>query len=234
MRVSVVSTGIDAAAMAQPRPTVISLAASRSNRAVAAAPRMEGSAALKMEVASAAPAPAAAAQPFAVLAAPAAEIKVAPAALESPQPAVAAVPALAVAPAPAPATKMEPSFNPPRPVEPTMTSRGERQAAADPFAAAAMANGGREPAKERRRTMSLFERVTGVGRARQASAAPAHAAAPSAAAVPAAPSPAAVSAPAAQPAQPRLGSLDPADRITPPRTEDDLLEIPAFLRRQAN
>jgi cell division protein FtsZ len=236
MRVSVVSTGIDAAAMAQPRPTVISLAASRSNRAVAAAPRMEGSAALKMEVATAAPAPAAA-QPFVALAAPAAEIKVAPAALESPQPAFVAAPALAVAPAPAPATKMEPSFTPPRPVEPTTTPRIERQAAADPFAAAAMANGGREPAKERRRTMSLFERVTGVGRARQASAAPARPAAPLAAAVPAtpaAPPPAAVSAPAAAPAQPRLGSLDPADRITPPRTEDDLLEIPAFLRRQAN
>jgi cell division protein FtsZ len=30
-----------------------------------------------------------------------------------------------------------------------------------------------------------------------------------------------------------LGGLDPSDRIQS-KTEDDLLEIPAFLRRQAN
>jgi cell division protein FtsZ len=56
-------------------------------------------------------------------------------------------------------------------------------------------------------------------------------------AVPAAPvqpvaaAPAAPAAPAAS--QPRLGGLDPADRLQP-KSEDDLLEIPAFLRRQAN
>ena len=41
----------------------------------------------------------------------------------------------------------------------------------------------------------------------------------------------------AQPApaqQPRLGGLDPAERPAPPRGEDDILDIPAFLRRQAN
>jgi cell division protein FtsZ len=35
------------------------------------------------------------------------------------------------------------------------------------------------------------------------------------------------------PAQPRLGARDPADRISPTKDED-LLDIPAFLRRQAN
>jgi cell division protein FtsZ len=30
-----------------------------------------------------------------------------------------------------------------------------------------------------------------------------------------------------------LGGLDPTDRLAP-KAEDDLLEIPAFLRRQAN
>jgi cell division protein FtsZ len=39
-------------------------------------------------------------------------------------------------------------------------------------------------------------------------------------------------APAPQ-AQPTL-NLDPADRITATRAEEDLLDIPAFLRRQAN
>jgi cell division protein FtsZ len=34
--------------------------------------------------------------------------------------------------------------------------------------------------------------------------------------------------------QPRLGGLDPADRLSVSKGEDDLLEIPAFLRRQAN
>ena len=40
--------------------------------------------------------------------------------------------------------------------------------------------------------------------------------------------------PAPQPQQPRLGPLDPADRVTVSKGEEDLLEIPAFLRRQAN
>jgi cell division protein FtsZ len=29
-------------------------------------------------------------------------------------------------------------------------------------------------------------------------------------------------------------NLDPSDRISSPRAEEDLLDIPAFLRRQAN
>jgi cell division protein FtsZ len=74
-----------------------------------------------------------------------------------------------------------------------------------------MGNGGR-PAKKR--GISLFERVTGVGRRAVAEKAPAAA--------------------AAQPAQQRLGALDPAERLTPARSEDDVLDIPAFLRRQAN
>jgi cell division protein FtsZ len=38
--------------------------------------------------------------------------------------------------------------------------------------------------------------------------------------------------PAIKPAQPRLAPLEPEDR--PGSKEDDLLDIPAFLRRQAN
>jgi cell division protein FtsZ len=67
------------------------------------------------------------------------------------------------------------------------------------------------------RVPSLIERVTGVGRARPAAPA-------------AAPRPPAASA---GPTQPRLASLDPELHAEPGK-EDDLLDIPAFLRRQAN
>ena len=69
---------------------------------------------------------------------------------------------------------------------------------------------------------SLIERVTGVGRAR---------------AIPPEPPPrppVQPAKPAAQPnAQPRLAPLEPDDRPNLSK-EDDLLDIPAFLRRQAN
>jgi cell division protein FtsZ len=75
----------------------------------------------------------------------------------------------------------------------------------------------RDPApRPKGRVPSLIERVTGVGRARQAPPEP-----------PRQPIP-----PAVKPAQPRLASLDPEDR--PGAKEEDLLDIPAFLRRQAN
>jgi cell division protein FtsZ len=123
----------------------------------------------------------------------------------------------------------EDAFIPPKPVEPqtrptTVTAPVVKP---DPFAAAAMANGGHAQAPYKVRTPSLFERVTGVGRSRPADPVvtktpPAPAATPS---QPAAP---------AQPQQPRLGPLDPSDRVTVSKGEEDLLEIPAFLRRQAN
>jgi cell division protein FtsZ len=37
-----------------------------------------------------------------------------------------------------------------------------------------------------------------------------------------------------QPAQARLAGLDPRDRIAGTQAEEELLDIPAFLRRQAN
>jgi len=36
------------------------------------------------------------------------------------------------------------------------------------------------------------------------------------------------------PVQPRLSGLDPKDRLAARREEEDMLDIPAFLRRQAN
>ncbi len=69
------------------------------------------------------------------------------------------------------------------------------------------------------RVPSLIERVTGVGRARPPAPMPDRSPRPAAA--------------PARPAQPRLAPLEPEER---PGTnkEDDLLDIPAFLRRQAN
>ena len=64
-------------------------------------------------------------------------------------------------------------------------------------------------AKPKGRVPSLIERVTGVGRGRAAPPEP------------------------PRPAQPRLSPLDPEER-PPLSKEDDLLDIPAFLRRQAN
>ncbi|HTV88633.1 MAG TPA: cell division protein FtsZ [Stellaceae bacterium] len=74
--------------------------------------------------------------------------------------------------------------------------------------------------RPRGRVPSLIERVTGVGRRPIPPVTP-RAAAP----VPPAAAP--------RPAQPRLAPLDPGER--PPASKDeDLLDIPAFLRRQAN
>ena len=76
----------------------------------------------------------------------------------------------------------------------------------------------KEPApRPRGRVPSLIERVTGVGRARaQAESAP-HP----------------VPQPASQTVQPKLTPLEPDDRPSLSK-EEDLLDIPAFLRRQAN
>jgi cell division protein FtsZ len=89
------------------------------------------------------------------------------------------------------------------------------------------------PARPRGRGPSLIERVTGVGRVRltQPAATPA-AAAPVAAPPPTRPATAPSGAPRPA-AQPRLASLEPEEQ-TASAKEDDLLDIPAFLRRQAN
>jgi cell division protein FtsZ len=71
--------------------------------------------------------------------------------------------------------------------------------------------------KPKGRVPSLIERVTGVGRGRSNPPEPARPATPPAKAV----------------AQPRLAPLEPDDRPGLSK-EDDLLDIPAFLRRQAN
>ncbi|HLJ20860.1 MAG TPA: hypothetical protein VKU84_11710, partial [Stellaceae bacterium] len=139
---------------------------------------------------------------------------------------VAAAPAVPEAETIERAVVREDAFIPPKPVEPPVkpATAAAQTASPDPFAAAAMANGGRGQPAYKVRAPSLFERVTGVGRGRSTPAAEPVTAGP---ATPAPP-------PAPQPQQARLGPLDPADRVTGTKGEEDLLEIPAFLRRQAN
>jgi cell division protein FtsZ len=227
MRVSVVATGIDATAAVQrppqaaapttvvklsPRPTIrpVTAQAAPAAMAIPAAPQT-GSAAMKMEPVAEMPAPAP------VIAEPA------------PTP-------LTVAPAEA--------FIPPKPVE-VAPAASSQPAPVNPFAEAELVNATKtgQPAAPKRRP-SLFERMTRTGVARTETSGETPRAQPTLvmpqggimAAAPAqapAPAPLAPSAPAAQVVQPRLGGLDPSDRLSP-KAEDDLLEIPAFLRRQAN
>jgi cell division protein FtsZ len=178
MRISVVSTGIDAESMVQARPA-IQLVSDRSHEPAPAAE-------------PAAPAPIAA--------------------------------SLDAEPAPAQAEAIETAavrngaFIAPRPVEiagARPVTQMQPAIAPDTFAAAAMENGARLPTKPAKtRAPSLFERVTGVSRRNAETERVAR-------------------APLAPTAQPRLGPLDPADRLAPAKDED-LLDIPAFLRRQAN
>ncbi|OUS13579.1 cell division protein FtsZ [Rhodospirillales bacterium 47_12_T64] len=115
---------------------------------------------------------------------------------------------------------------------------------ADPFAAAALANGTGKHEDSSRKGRGLFGRITG-GAARALQAATqseelgdlqvgtATVATPAAAVASTAPAPAESPA-AGNSQQPRLTGLDPQDRLQSAPTDEDLLDIPAFLRRQAN
>ncbi|MCZ8122778.1 MAG: cell division protein FtsZ [Magnetospirillum sp.] len=252
MRVSVVATGIDAAAAVQrppqaaapttivklsPRPTIrpVTATPAASQMAIPTAPQT-GSVAMKMEPA---PAPTPAPAPIAEMPAP---VQAAPVQAVMAQPVVAET-----APAPLPPAAPE-AFIPPKPVEVAPTA-ATPPSPANPFAEAELVNASKAPQSATpKRRPSLFERMTRSGMARAETpaetarvqptlAAPqggimptaAPAAAPAATIEP----PLATPAPAPQAVQPRLGGLDPSDRLAP-KAEDDLLEIPAFLRRQAN
>jgi cell division protein FtsZ len=139
--------------------------------------------------------------------------------------------------------RKEAAFIPRAPVQPGETARREPEKGAntmDAMSEAAVVNAGRSTKK---RAPSLFERMTGTGRARQnEDEAPAKTA--STAARP--PSKKAMAAPApkaevSSPPATREPTLDmaakqPATPVasTPASDEEDPLEIPAFLRRQAN
>ncbi len=253
MRVSVVATGIDLDAKVAPKPTRISLVAEHGQ------PISAGSAS----------GPAASAE----MAQPTLGMRTeASIPQQGSEATVAAMPEPMAAP-------YDPPFIAPQPELPAAPPEA-RQAEPDPFAAAAMTNGSQRPETEAR--PSLFERMTGTGRAARphetaempaetpaaipaaipAAAppmsearpippiaeerAPERAAPPIVESRPAAPPPMAESRPvappmaenrAAPPVQPRLEESTAAEAEAPEEAagpEEDLLEIPAFLRRQAN
>ncbi|WP_449257157.1 cell division protein FtsZ [Bosea sp. (in: a-proteobacteria)] len=166
-------------------------------------------------------------------------------------------PVMVAAPAPEPAAPAEPtlhlddSFIPPAPeraVRPTRMPRIEDLPA--PGQAQLHAQRGAQPVPQapsavEQKRMSLMQRLASVGFGRKEDEAEAPAPAPvpvrQAPAMPQAAAPSAAHAeymrrPAPQPAaRPAQGQLDPHGRAAPTRSsEDDHLEIPAFLRRQAN
>ena len=249
MRVSVVATGINADASEMPLPRMLHLAEQLDRPArIIAQPQAKAQPAPAAEAKPASqPAPVAAetpATPPADALAEAAELPVvalveSPAAEKEPETPPVAMPSVGAIDA----------FIPPKPVA---ASADEDENPADPFAVAAMTNGGRREADAKpARTVSLFERVTGGGRPAFGRKIPslskspevtekkelsatkevqAAASQPIPASVPAE----AVPAEAQVEEELKLGGLDPADRLPTSESDDDLLDIPAFLRRQAN
>jgi len=224
MRISVVATGIDADQMEHPKPLelVQKERAARDAAIQAARPAAAPAAATPYVVQPAAAAPVLAPEPEPE---PEPEL-VEPAAA---MPRVDAIEAQALS---------RGSFMPQRqPVEPVMVRPVPVRPASAPnaFADAAIANGARQPqrpAPQPKRTPSLFERVANAGRLLHPQEEPA---AVKPAVEPAA-RPQAVPQPApVQPMQPTLVATRPEPAAERPRAKDeDLLEIPAFLRRQAN
>lgn len=139
----------------------------------------------------------------------------------------------------------KPPFISPRPVETSGEGRGEAgPSKVNPFAAAAMANGSKEEKKPDQGRISMFRKLAGSrGKAKEVRVAEPAGPAQSAKSVEA-PAPAETSAPAAASEltaeshppnpQPRLDGMDTVDHIPTFQGDEDLLEIPAFLRRQAN
>ncbi len=227
MRVSIVATGIDADIKHMPRPATIRLVDRKPEPVVQAeirpaAEAMAATAAEPMAATAAEAMPAAAAEPMsATAAAPAMDYGAAN--VTEAGHAVAAATAVADASDQAPPEPViDQPFIAPRPVEPEGAAQ---PAAAEPVTAAADG----DPAPQRRRNLGLLQKVAGAARNQIA----ARSETP-----PTPPEPAASSGHdrdvGAPPAQSSFGGLDPADRPGPQPAEDDLLEIPAFLRRQAN
>ncbi|WP_029009576.1 cell division protein FtsZ [Azospirillum halopraeferens] len=255
MRVSVVATGIDAAAMAAPRPAQpVSLSVvSDRTRKPGGIPGLAAAAPAATATAPAAPA-ATGAMTATASAQPLKNQPITTAAtayaLEAPlaQPEAAPVQGYAAAPAepapqPAPAVQVEqPAAAQPRPaagpvtaerrdghfIAPKPVDPGPRPTlTAGPAPAPAPVP---EAADAGRKRMSLFNLVTGLGRRRDDTP-EAPAAAPTVHA-PAAPAVSAA-APAAAQQPPRIGIEATAQPKMAPHDED-VLDIPAFLRRQAN
>jgi cell division protein FtsZ len=206
MRISVVATGIDAelAAHEQTRPA---LGARTTPGDVSLPETGSGYTQPLLTQNAAGPQPAMRSEPTR------AETRAQPAMAEPTLPAAEAAESAAV---------RNGAFIAPRPIDagPARPTPVAPASAGQPAAAVAVRDA---QARPRGRVPSLIERVTGVARVRPPT--------PPRQAAPALPS---MSAPAAaRPAQPRLAPLEPEQRPAATK-EDDLLDIPAFLRRQAN
>jgi len=137
--------------------------------------------------------------------------------------------------APAPAAPVEAAAPPPAPQPRKMPNLFSRVTGSAWSRVTSSGSASPAPAEQREPVMPQMRTTPAPRPAAPASQpAPSQAPAPAASyAAPAAPPPAAT-APAAPPVQPRLSGLDPKDRLATSRAEEDLLDIPAFLRRQAN
>jgi cell division protein FtsZ len=167
-------------------------------------------------------------------------------AAEAPDEAAPVVPAAPAAEAPVTEAAMRPeprlvakndAFMPPPPVNPKATT--ETPAASDAFKEADLVNGGSAD-DSRRKGPNLFQRITGAARDVRPEMPAARVTPPAARTTPEQPVSASKpekteeSAPQPAPQQARLSGVDPDDRLKTSQSDDDLLEIPAFLRRQAN
>ncbi len=134
------------------------------------------------------------------------------------------------------------AFVPSAPVLPEDAASSKPAAKPDPFNAAAMANPVTEdrPAQKKSAHQSLFKSVTGLGRRFRSSSEEGETAPEPQAERPASDAPRAEPTvglghkrePESRPEQPRLGSIGRAPSRS--QADDDMLDIPAFLRRQAN
>jgi cell division protein FtsZ len=210
MRVSVVATGMDAATAAHPIPSKLNLVSSVGDTKVS-----QSTVPVDDDPASESPETGDdlgfdTAASFQVTATDGSDIGEG-----RPDSRVVAAPASSLADAPD-------VFIPPQPVT---RSGVEIRTAPDPFRDAAMKNGIRpsegETVRAKPRVSSLFARVTGAGRVSRATK-------PEAGSEPVA------ERPVAPPKQQRLGGLNPEERLPASQPEEEVLDIPAFLRRQAN
>jgi cell division protein FtsZ len=262
MRVSVVATGIDAEIGQKPRPVLHVVAdpfaASASRDGSGGGVRPSGATASSVQTATlaaraAAPAPAPAASPSPALStveraeAEPFELKVPvarPAEPESAPEAQSEGDRLAREIEARTEAAGKP-FVPAPPIEtsphPVAEARPSAPRITEPVAPAQPAGPAVRPARERSHVSSLFSRMTGRARPeprpepRPASPPPQPAASP-VPPVPRAPEASGPHAGAArnEPEQPTLANLDGGERLRVSQSEEDLLEIPAFLRRQAN
>jgi cell division protein FtsZ len=228
IRVSVVATGIEAIANTEQRPMPIGLTTVVSNRSVETTPVASDAQVEETETEEAATAQEASLPIDEPAVAEAEESE-----SGEPEPTEATAETAEVETAePKPVAPQRPAFIPPRPVRPGDV-RSEAKPA-EPFAAAAMENARSEPAQPKRKALTLFERMTGTGRAKpQSQTAPASKPADPTSRLEEIPSPRREPS-APELGQPQLGGLDSDTQASHTPAEEEMLEIPAFLRRQAN